>query len=106
MEVYEEGDAICSGLCSQGADRFAVRFAKLLNAPTFWFPADWKLEGKQAGFNRNTHIAMKSDVLIACVAKDRIGGTEDTIRKFMRLKGVKNLIIVKSEQDLEDHDES
>jgi len=60
---------------------------------TIWYPADWNQYGKAAGFIRNTYIARDSDVLIACVADDRIGGTEDTIRKYLKT-GKTNLIII------------
>ena len=97
MDVYQAGDSVCSGLCSKGGDRFAVMLAdefKLPDNKRFWFPAEWKKYGKSAGFIRNTDIALTSDVLIACVSKDRTGGTEDTIRKFIKHKGCSNLMLV------------
>lgn len=91
--VYERGDKICSGLCPKGGDRFAVMLSKRSNIETIWHPAKWDKHGKAAGFIRNGLIARDSDVLIACVATDRKGGTEDTIKKFKKL-GKTNLIIV------------
>ena len=85
-EVYEEGDQICSGGCPRGGDRFAELIANDRNIPIILFPANWSKYGKAAGFIRNGDIANKSDVLIACVAEDRKGGTEDTIKKFGKLK--------------------
>jgi hypothetical protein len=93
FRVYEEGDTICSGLCPSGADRFAVILSKENNIPNLWFPAEWDKYGRGAGFRRNTDIAIKSDVLIACVAKDRTGGTEDTIRKFEKLHNYKAILV-------------
>lgn len=93
LEVYKKGDIICSGLCPKGGDRFAVILASVYNTKTLWFPADWKKYGRAAGFIRNTNIAELSDILIACVASDRKGGTEDTINKYLKL-GKKDLIIV------------
>ena len=93
LKVYEEGDTICSGLCSRGADRFAVIFARLYNTPTIWHPAEWNKYGRGAGFRRNFYIARDSDVLIACVAKNRAGGTEDTIRKYL-VMGKSKLMLV------------
>lgn len=90
---YVSGDTICSGLCPQGGDRFAVLLAKEFSTKTLWFPANWKLYGKGAGFIRNSDIAANSDLLIACIAEDRKGGTEDTIKKFKGL-GKDNLILV------------
>ena len=94
LKVYEKGDTICSGLCPKGADQFAIDLSKKYNTETLWFPADWQEHGRAAGFIRNTYIAENSDILIACVARDRTGGTEDTIKKFIKLKGEKNLIII------------
>ncbi len=107
--IYKKEDVICSGLCSQGGDFFALlislgmewtdysipaRTALIKRAAqnelnysiqSLWFPADWKTYGKAAGFKRNTDIALHSDILIAVVADDRTGGTEDTINKWKHL---------------------
>ena len=94
-EIISDQDRICSGLCSRSADRFAVRLAeKYGNRCPLWFPAEWKKYGRIAGFKRNTDIAINSDILIALVADDRTGGTEDTIKKFIKFHGKENLIIV------------
>lgn len=94
LKIYNRGDIICSGHCYKGGDRFAEVIAKEFNCPTMIFPADWKRYGKAAGFIRNTDIALRSNKLIACVAHDRKGGTEDTIKKFIQAHGEENLIIV------------
>ena len=91
--IYEPGDIICSGLCPKGGDRCAVILAKEYKTETLWFPADWKKYGRSAGFARNGDIAKASDILIACVAADRKGGTEDTIKKYIKL-GKTHLILV------------
>ncbi len=80
--IYKDGDLICSGGCPQGGDKFAEMLAKNYGIPILIFHADWNKHGKAAGFIRNGLIAKASDVLIAVVAGDRKGGTEDTIRKF------------------------
>jgi hypothetical protein len=82
VKLYEPGDVLVSGGCSRGGDRFAEMFARLYSIPIIIYPAEWKKYGRGAGFIRNTDIAMKADELIACVASDRTGGTEDTIKKF------------------------
>ena len=101
VKWYEPGDIICSGLCPKGGDRFAVNIADRLRLPKdkrMWFPAKWddlevpsarvrrnkwgKLYNANAGFMRNTDVAKNSDVLIPCVAPDRTGGTEDTVKKW------------------------
>lgn len=93
LSVYEKGDTICSGLCPKGGDRFATILAKEYKTPTLWFPAEWKKYGRGAGMKRNTDIARESDILIACVADDRKGGTEDTIKKYLKA-GKTRLILV------------
>lgn len=93
LRHYREGDTICSGLCPKGADRFAVILSEKYHASARWYKANWQRDGKAAGFVRNTYIAEDSNVLIACVASDRKGGTEDTLRKF-RKAGKRNWYIV------------
>lgn len=93
LRHYHKGDTICSGLCPKGGDRFAVILHKKYNTPCIWHKAEWDRLGKYAGFSRNGLIAEDSDVLICCVANDRKGGTEDTLRKFKKL-GKKNWYII------------
>ena len=83
-KIYQKGDGIVSGGCPRGADRFAEIIAKAKGIPILIFYPDWKLHGRGAGFVRNTFIAQRSYVMIACVSEDRRGGTEDTIEKFMK----------------------
>ena len=95
-KIYEPGDRIVSGGCKKGGDKFAEIIAKKKNITPIIHPAEWKKNGyfnRAAGFERNTFIAMDSDVLIACVSDDRTGGTEDTIKKFQKL-GKAELILI------------
>jgi len=82
FELYEEGDWIVSGGCPTGGDKFAKEIHQRYKIPYLEFPANWDKHGKAAGFVRNTDIAQYSHILIACVAADRTGGTEDTVKKF------------------------
>lgn len=75
---------IISGGCPKGGDRFAEKLADECGVSIVIFYADWEKHGRVAGFIRNTDIAEQSDFLIACVASDRTGGTEDTIKKFKK----------------------
>ena len=93
-ELYRDGDILCSGGCSKGADNFAEQLAKKLGLSILIHYPKWILHGRSAGFMRNTTIARSSDVLIACVASDRKGGTEDTIKKFLQEKTEENLHLV------------
>lgn len=83
LSVYEEGDQIVSGGCPQGADHFAEHLARKHQIPITIHYARWNRYGKSAGFLRNSDISHASDRLIAAVAEDRTGGTEDTIKKFV-----------------------
>lgn len=80
--IYEDGDQLVSGGCPSGGDAFAEEIALRFQVPITIHYARWKKFGKSAGFVRNTDIAEQADVLIACVAFDRTGGTEDTITKW------------------------
>lgn len=96
-EVYEDGDIIVSGHCPRGGDKFAEVFAKELNlteenGKLVLYRPDWEEHGRAAGFVRNTFIAEDSDIIIAVVAQDRTGGTEDTIKKAIKLN--KKIILV------------
>ena len=73
---------ICSGGCPKGGDRFAEKIAKEYGMPILIHYPRWNTHGKIAGLLRNTEIANDSDILMAVVAEDRKGGTEDTIKKF------------------------
>ena len=85
---------IISGGCPTGADMFADMLSRRYSIPLITHKADWFHKGPTAGFIRNQKIARDSDILIACVSKERKGGTEDTVKKFVRLKGDKNLYLV------------
>lgn len=83
-------DCFVSGGCKKGADKFAEELALEFNVPIKIFLPDVK--GKErwdyakACYARNTLVAQDSDILIAVVAEDRKGGTEDTIKKFKDFK--------------------
>ena len=85
---------VISGGCPKGGDRFAEVLANHYNVKIEIFYANWAAHGKAAGFIRNTDIARESDILVACVAKDRKGGTEDTISKFRKMKPDGEVVIV------------
>jgi hypothetical protein len=92
-QIYQPGDMIISGGCWAGGDRFAEEIAKKLQIPITIYYAAWYKLGKRAGMLRNGTIAKESDILIACVALDRTGGTEDTIKKFKQFHPDGKLIL-------------
>jgi len=92
VKVYEPGDKIVSGGCPKGGDRFANKIAKMLGLTIIIHYPNWDVHGRSAGFVRNTLIAEDADILIAVVAFDRKGGTEDTIKKAKALG--KKVVIV------------
>ena len=95
-KVYEKGDIICSGGCPQGGDKFAESIAKSEGIPILIYYPNYKKFKQSAPMIRNTDIAENSDIIIACVMhpEDGVvkvllrkeGGTEDTLRKFIKLK--------------------
>lgn len=93
IKLYESGDIIISGGCPKGGDYFAEIISREMKIPITIHKAEWNTYGRTAGFRRNTDIANDSDILIAVVSKDRTGGTEDTIKKYLKL-GKKDLMLV------------
>jgi hypothetical protein len=96
LNVYEKGDIIISGGCPEGGDYFAEILSARYEIPIVIWPAEWRKDGVYrpwAGFERNTIIAQNGDVVVACVADDRKGGTEDTIKKFKKLKPEGEIIL-------------
>lgn len=87
----DENVSIISGGCPSGGDAFAEKIASHYKLPIIiHYPDKSKLkshsrwEYTKINYERNTIIAKESDILIACVAVDRKGGTEDTIKKFLK----------------------
>ncbi|MBU1082710.1 MAG: hypothetical protein KKB59_19650 [Spirochaetes bacterium] len=96
LDLYneEKGVIVCSGGCPKGGDRFAKLLHKKYCVPYLEFPANWVKYGKRAGYIRNHDIAIRSDILIACVSPNRTGGTEHTIKEFIEFHEEKDLHIV------------
>lgn len=90
LNTYEKGDIIVSGGCHKGGDYFAELLSGRYDVPAVIWPAEWTDKDgifcRWAGFARNTIVANNGDVVIACVASDRTGGTEDTLKKFKKFK--------------------
>lgn len=86
FQTWEEGDTVVSGGCPTGGDQFAEQICRSAGLTlTIHYP-NWNgPDGKRAGFVRNTRIAEQCDILLALVAGDRTGGTEDTICKCKKM---------------------
>jgi len=104
-EVYQEGDWLISGGCEQGADRFAVKFAKSEGAALLTIYPNYKRYNRGAPIVRNGPVADQCDIIVACVISPedgienvlarKTGGTEDTLRKFAaRVKDYKDKIVL------------
>jgi len=84
---------LVSGGCPKGADHFAEELSEELNIPIIiHYPDRSKLPENPdrhhfaiINYARNTLIAEDCEVLVALVADDRKGGTEDTIKKATKL---------------------
>lgn len=65
LETYKNYNvSILSGM-ARGADSIAVTLAQKHQLNLYKFPADWKVLGKSAGFQRNQHMADAADGLLA-----------------------------------------
>lgn len=106
LSVYESGDEIVSGGCPKGGDRFAEILAKKHQVPIKIYYAQWNKIGKGAGFARNGAIAKDSDVLIGVVTEDRTGGTEDTVKKFLKKTSEVFFLPVPQPKQTTDQDDS
>ena len=105
-KIYYFGDVIISGGCSKGADQFAQQIADELKVKIINFLPDKNhldknllLKNPRAAYTkinyeRNEVIALYSDFLIACVASNRKGGTENTIKYFLKIYSADRLILV------------
>lgn len=103
LQISSRDVTIVSGGCPKGGDRFAEMIAKEFRVPTIIHLPDRSMlpeEGKQRyhfakmNYARNTLVANDSDYLIACVSEDRKGGTEDTIKKFLKRPMPKDRVVL------------
>lgn len=94
---------IVSGECKTGGDKFARWLRDEFGMAYIGHPPDEsdmdpkknrRFEYARVAYARNTLIARDSDILIACVASDRTGGTEDTVRKFIKMGKKEHLVLV------------
>lgn len=84
MDEFGPTLVIVSGGCKKGADKFAKDFAETRGLQYIEFLPDLtavktRYDAIGRYYARNKLIADSSDILIALVAEDRRGGTENTI---------------------------
>ncbi len=95
---YRNELVLISGGCAEGADSFAEEVAEefqipiVIHHPKLPPPGSQRFEFTKAYYERNELIAKDCDSLLALVAEDRKGGTENTI-KFANKFG-KNVMIL------------
>lgn len=67
MNEYVASKEECVVICgmARGADRLGELWAKKYNHKVEYFPANWELHGKQAGYKRNVEMAEHADSLVA-----------------------------------------
>ncbi len=90
---------IVSGGCETGGDNFAELIAKIMQVPIrIHYPDKSQLDPEllkknpraayaRINYARNVLVARDSDIIIAVVAPDREGGTEDTLAHFRKKLG-------------------
>ena len=61
--INDEIVVICG--MARGADRLGEQYAKERGYKILYFPADWDIDGKAAGFIRNVKMAENADALVA-----------------------------------------
>lgn len=99
---------IVSGGCPKGGDKFAEELAHKYQLPIIIHlpdksklpanPQSWHFA--QINYKRNQWIARNSAILIALVANDRKGGTENTIYHFIKTykKDISSMYILENER--------
>ena len=86
---FDITEVVC-GMAS-GVDSLGERYAKEHDIPVAYYPADWDVHGRRAGYIRNIEMAKNADALIAII-KDDSPGTMHMIKEAMR-RGIKTCIV-------------
>jgi hypothetical protein len=96
-DFIDDDITLVSGGCKKGGDAFAEFIAESSGIPIIIHNPDEeeyyrlvadgvpkRVAYSRVAYARNGLIARDSDILIALVSPDRKGGTEDTIKKFLK----------------------
>ena len=82
-------EVVC-GMAS-GVDSLGERYAKEHDIPVAYYPAEWDVHGRRAGYIRNIEMAKNADALIAII-RNNSPGTMHMIKEAMR-RGIKTFIV-------------
>ena len=104
LEILQRNiiETIVSGGAKRGGDRFAEELAKEFGLPTrIFYPKTYTTPGYLA---RNVLIAKHSNILVACIdpefntieqiMKSKTGGTNFTVKEFLKHHSKKQLYLV------------
>ena len=84
---------IVSG-CARGADQLGQNFAKCLSIPIKFFPANWDLYGKSAGYRRNIEMGeyVKDNGMLVAFWDGKSKGTKHMI-DIAKERNIKTFVI-------------
>ena len=82
---------------ARGADRLGERWAKENNIPLEYYPAQWDIYGRSAGYRRNEEMARNAQALIALWDADS-RGTKHMMDLALRYKLKIYLHIIETQQ--------
>lgn len=73
---HDRAVVIVHGACPSGVDQLAHEWAEVFGAPVERHPANWKINGKRAGFIRNQHMVnLGADVCLAFIRNGSRGAS-------------------------------
>jgi hypothetical protein len=77
---------------ARGVDKLGENYARIHNLPIAYFPADWDIHGKKAGYLRNQKMADYAEALVA-IWDGESKGTKSMI-DIARKKGLRVFVKV------------
>ena len=86
---FDITEVVC-GMAS-GVDSLGERYAKEHGIPVAYYPAEWDVHGRRAGYIRNIEMAKNADALIAII-RNNSPGTMHMIKEALR-RGIKTYIV-------------
>ena len=80
--------------CARGADQLGQSFAKQYHIPITFFPANWDLHGKSAGYRRNIEMAeyVKDNGMLVAFWDGKSKGTKHMI-DIAKERNIKTFVI-------------